>query len=153
MHTSYFRKKTTFLTFCIVCLLSTAFGQSPAGSAIDLQKERRLIDSLDKQFSRHFLNGDSLAIYNMYAKNASLGTLKGNGILLAWGRMIRNSMNDNGRNIVYTTASLSTDSEFLAELGKYERRDMSGNIKESGKYLVVWKKEGGEWKLYRDIGL
>ena len=67
--------------------------------------------------------------------------------------MIRNSIKNDSRNIVYTTTSLSTDPEFLVELGKYELKDNKGNLKGNGKYLVVWKNENGNWKLYRDIGL
>ena len=90
----------------------------------------------------------------MYANPVHpLGSSKGNDILLALGKMIRNSIKNDSRNIVYTTTSLTADSAFLVELGKYELKDNNGNLKGNGKYLVVWKNENGDWKLYRDIGL
>ncbi|MBK8788198.1 MAG: nuclear transport factor 2 family protein [Chitinophagaceae bacterium] len=118
-----------------------------------MQKARIIIDSLDKQFAQHFYNGDSISLYNMYAKGASLGNKRGNEILISWGQQIRNSIRNDTRTIIYTTTSLSTDSEFLVELGIYEFRDSKGNLKHKGKYLVVWKQEDGKWKLYRDMGL
>jgi ketosteroid isomerase-like protein len=41
----------------------------------------------------------------------------------------------------------------LIELGTVETMDMDNNLKSTGKYLVVWKQEDGEWKIYRDIGM
>jgi ketosteroid isomerase-like protein len=89
----------------------------------------------------------------MYAKNAEFESLKGKEILEAWGKQIRNSIASDTRTLVFTTTSLSADSEFLVELGTYEIKDSKGNTKQSGKYLVVWKQENGDWKLYRDMGL
>jgi len=149
----YSKGGSGLIGFYLLFSFTTVFGQSSVPEAIDLQKSRLIIDSLDKQFSKHYFNGDSMALYNMYAKDASFGCLKGKDILSALGKMIQNSITNDTRNIVYTTTSLSADSEFLVELGKYELKDSKGSLKGNGKYLVVWKKENGDWKLYRDIGL
>ena len=153
MHTSYLIEKATQTCFCLLFSVSTALGQSSEPATIDLQKVKRIVDSLDKQFSKHYFHGDSIALYNMYAKDAFFGSLKVNDILLAWGKMIRNSIKNDSRNLVFTTTSLIAEADFLVELGKYEMKDNKGNLKENGKYLVVWKNENGDWKLYRDIGL
>jgi ketosteroid isomerase-like protein len=137
----------------MIFTFSTTFGQTPEPTAIDLQKARVIIDSLDRQFSRYYFNGDSLALYAMYAKDASLGSLKGNDLRSGIGRMIQNSIQNNSRNITYTTTTLSIDAEFIVEVGIYEAKDDKGNLKGKGKYLVVWKQENSNWKLYRDIGL
>ena len=153
MYKLYFALKSTLLCLSLVFAFSVTSGQSSGSETIDLQKARIIIDSLDKQFALHFYNGDSVSLYNMYAKGASLGNKRGNEILLSWGQQIRNSIRNDTRTIIYTTTSLSTDSEFLVELGTYEFRDSKGNSKFKGKYLVVWKQEDGNWKLYRDMGL
>jgi ketosteroid isomerase-like protein len=148
----YLRSKSALCVYLVFCF-SSAFGQNSAPAIIDLQKARVIIDSLDKQFSQYYFKGDSVAIYNMYAKEAEFESLKGNEILLSWGKQIRNSIKNDTRNLTFTTTSLSTDNEFLLELGVYEIKDSKGNSKHRGKYLVVWKQEDGKWKLYRDIGL
>jgi archaellin len=145
--------KSILLCLSLAFSFSITYGQSSGAEAIDLQKARIMIDSLDKQFARHFYNGDSISLYKMYAKGASLGNKKGNEILLSWGQQIRSSIRNDTRTIVYTTTSLSTDSEFLVELGTYVFKDSKGNSKHKGKYLVVWKQEDGNWKLYRDMSL
>ena len=61
---------------------------------MDLQKVRLIIEDLDKQFSKDFYNGDSVALANYYSSDAKFGSLKGKEILSAWGRMIRNSVKD-----------------------------------------------------------
>jgi ketosteroid isomerase-like protein len=154
MNTLYIILKSTLLCLSLVVFTcSITYGQILEPATIDLQKARIIIDSLDRKFAHHFYNGDSISLYNMYAKGASLGSKRGNEILLSWGLQIRNSIKNDTRTILYTTTSLSTDSEFLVELGTYEFRDSKGNSKYKGKYLVVWKQEDGNWKLYRDMGL
>ena len=153
MNRFYLRCMSVLHYLYLIFSFSTAIGQNSAPAKLDLQKAGMIIDSLDRQFSQYYFKGDSIAIYNMYAKDARFESLKGDEILLSWGRQIRNSIMNDTRNLVFTTTSLSTDNEFLVELGTYEIKDSKGNSKHRGKYLVVWKKEDGKWKLYRDMGL
>ena len=37
------------------------------------------------------------------------------------------------------------------EVGQYELRDQAGKVLDHGKYIVVWRNEGGKWKLLRDM--
>ena len=37
------------------------------------------------------------------------------------------------------------------EIGKYTDSGEAGNVIDRGKYVVIWKQEGGQWKLHRDI--
>jgi uncharacterized protein (TIGR02246 family) len=37
------------------------------------------------------------------------------------------------------------------EVGQYELRDRAGRVLDHGKYIVVWRREGGNWKLLRDM--
>ena len=137
--------------------LSCDKSQSPItksqSTTIDLDNARKIVDRIDKEFSKHFFNGDSIALYEMYAKGAFFGTLKGENILSSWGRQIRNSIKNDTRNFIFTPISLTTDNEFLFEVGKYEFKDSKDNLKDDGKYLMVLKQEDGEWKIYRDMGL
>ena len=121
--------------------------------ANNIEKTRIVIEDIEKQFSKDFYNGDSLALAGYYSSDAKLGSLKGKEILSFWGRAIRNSVIDSTRNLLFTTTAFTGDPDFMVELGVYEERDDKNNLKNKGKYLVVWKQENGEWKIYRDIGL
>jgi uncharacterized protein (TIGR02246 family) len=37
------------------------------------------------------------------------------------------------------------------ELSKYVLRGGEGQQLDQGKYIVIWKQDGGQWKLHRDI--
>jgi ketosteroid isomerase-like protein len=37
------------------------------------------------------------------------------------------------------------------EVGEYTLRDKAGNTIDRGKYIVIWRQEGGGWKLLRDM--
>ena len=139
-----------FLLYNVSVFAQTIKAEPPA---INTQQARAIIDSLDKQFSNDYLIGDSVALAGYYTKDAQFGSLKGKDIFSSWGQSIRNSIKNNTRNLIFTTTALTGDSEFLVELGIYEIKDDKGNLKGNGKYLVVWKQENGEWKIYRDIGL
>lgn len=146
-------KKQLLIHLLALLSFSSVLSQSKELPKIDLDEARILVDKFDKQFSKHFFDGDSIALYNMYAKDATFGTLKGDDILKAWGRMIRSSIKNDTRNVIYTPILLTTDNEYLFEVGKFEYKDSNGNSKGAGKYLMVLKREDGEWKIYHDMGL
>jgi uncharacterized protein (TIGR02246 family) len=37
------------------------------------------------------------------------------------------------------------------EVGKYTLQGTEGQMLDTGKYVVIWKQEAGQWKLHRDI--
>ena len=37
------------------------------------------------------------------------------------------------------------------EKGRYTLEDESGQVLDNGKLLVIWKNDGGKWKLHRDM--
>ena len=139
--------------FLIGCQNNQSSDTKSTSGTIELEKARTIIESLDKQFSKDFYNGDSVALANYYSREAKFGSLKGKEILSAWGRMIRNSVKDSTRNLSFATTALTGDSDYVVELGNYEERSDMNELKNKGKYLVVWKQENGQWKIYRDIGL
>jgi ketosteroid isomerase-like protein len=37
------------------------------------------------------------------------------------------------------------------EVGQYTLEGAGGHVRDRGKYVVIWKHAGGQWKLHRDI--
>ena len=149
----------TLLAALVILIGSSCNNTAPPpakeeSSGIDLAKARPEIEAVNSQFAQDFNNQDSVAIANHYASDGSLGSVKGKDNLEAtWGRMIRSAAAEGSPNVVFTTSSMTSDNEYVVELGIYKFTDVQGTAKTEGKYVVVWKQEGGEWKLYRDIGL
>jgi hypothetical protein len=108
---------------------------------------------LDLPFSKDFKNGDSIALGSYYCKDGRFGSLKGKDIIGAWGGLIRKSIQDSTRNLVFTTTAFMGDSDFFIEMRFFEFKDDMNSVKDKGKFLVVLKLEDGKWKMYRDMGL
>ena len=49
------------------------------------------------------------------------------------------------------TVEVEGHGDTAIEIGKYTNRGEAGNVIYRGKYVVIWKQEGGQWKLHRDI--
>lgn len=123
-------------------------------TGLDLIKVRGQIQELDDQFSEDFRNADSVALAEHYSSDGTFGSIKGkDNLISAWGKAIRYA-NENGTpDVLFKINAVSSDGEFVVEMGSFEFADIDGNVKSSGKYLVVRKMEDGQWKMYRDIGL
>ena len=136
------------------CNTSEKPGTNQKTSFIDVSKARPEIEAVNNQFSKDFKNQDSVALTNHYASDGMLGSVKGKDKLVStWHRLIQNALKDGTPDFLFTTNSLASDDEYVVELGSYRFVDQNGNVKDHGKYVVVWKQEGGEWKIYRDNGL
>ena len=96
--------------------------------------------------------GDSTALAAHYSSDAVLlldnsEPQSGPGILATWGGAIRSGMKE----LRLTTTDLVGNADLLAETGNYEMVGANNKMMDKGKYVVVWKQEGGTWKIYRDI--
>jgi len=49
------------------------------------------------------------------------------------------------------TVEVDSTGDTAVEVGRYTLRAKGGQVADAGKYVVVWKREGGGWKLHRDI--
>jgi len=128
-------------------------GETTGTVVFDLQKEKGFIDSINMKFSEAIKNGDSTWLAGQYSSDAEIlleksEPIKGKDILAMWGGVSRSETRD----WTFTTTDLQGDENFLVETGTYEIKDAGKKLADKGKYVVVWKKENGQWKLYRDMG-
>ena len=49
------------------------------------------------------------------------------------------------------TIELEEYGDTAVEQGRYQLADAEGNVADHGKYIVIWKRDGDDWKLHRDI--
>jgi uncharacterized protein (TIGR02246 family) len=49
------------------------------------------------------------------------------------------------------TVEVSDLGDTAYEVGRFSLAAANGQSVDHGKYVVIWHKEGGEWRLYRDI--
>ena len=115
---------------------------------ISLSRLEKEIESKLREFEKNLKNGDSIALGKMYLADAVImpslvGTER---IVKNFGSMIRDSIT--GSN--FKTTGLWGNDALLVEEGTGVWSHANGQVVGRGKYLVVWKKEDGEWKILRD---
>lgn len=124
-----------------------------AENNIDLPQAKALIDSINLKFTEEVRNGDSVALASHYWPDAEIllsnsEAVKGTDVLPVWGSMIRMGV----KHFTFQTTDITLGGNLLVETGKYEMKAADQSLIDRGKYVVVWKNQNGEWKLFRDIG-
>ena len=122
-------------------------------SAEEVVELRPIIESRVALYAKYLLEGDSVSIAKMYAEDGMMGCTRGKKIISKAGEWIRSDIENDSRHITFKTVTLNADGDLLIETGTAEARSDAGDLKYTFRYLVVWKKEDGVWKLYRDFGL
>ena len=141
--------------FMIACNNKTAEASNSTvnnTSSFDLEKARSNIRELDDKFIVDFKRGDSAAMAAHYSADAwvmpsNSEPVTKNNIAGFWGGVIRMGVKDFKLDITDITGNDS----LIAETGRYEMYGDNNQLMDKGKYVVVWKKENGDWKIFRDI--
>jgi len=109
--------------------------------------------AVDKRFMDTFKDGDAAGLANCYSEN---GQLLPPGSDFITGResiqaFWQGAMDMGIKNISLETVEAEGHGDTAFETGNYLLNDAAGSIMDRGKYLIVWKQVGGQWKLHRDI--
>jgi len=117
--------------------------------------EKKIITKNIKTFSEYYTTGNYEALVNMYCKD---------GIILPPGADIIKGREDikqrwilpEGVSVRYhkiTPIEISIKEGRAYDVGYYQGTTIKRNsdkVNFEGKYLIVWKKEDGDWKIYAD---
>lgn len=111
-----------------------------------------LIKANNKALGAAVAKGDAVAVGKMYTKTAKLlapnvGLLKGTKAITGFWQ---GAVNMGIKGAVLKTQDVEKLGTTAIEVGAYTLLGDGGAKLDEGKYLVVWKKEGREWKLHRD---
>ena len=132
---------------------SLALGLLGAAPAAAQDAVRSAIEANNKRFAAAAAKADASAIADLYGAKALLyppnaETVEGRGAIEA----LWKSVFDAGiTNVSLTTREVESQGDLAVETGVYEMKLKDGKPVDRGKYLVVWKREGSQWKLHRDI--
>jgi uncharacterized protein (TIGR02246 family) len=126
-----------------VSMTSAAFGQDKA-----------TIDKLNESFMAAFQKGDTAAIGQMYAEDAYLlpsggEMVRGRAAIQAFWTKAAEGIGD----FKLTTVDVKPlGNDAAREIGTFILKTKGQPPQEvAGKYVVVWQKVGGDWKLATDI--
>jgi uncharacterized protein (TIGR02246 family) len=123
---------------------------SPSAQSGDV---RAAIEAANAKFGAAWGKKDAAAITALYTANATLlppNAARATGpqaILEFWKAGLAGAP-PVGK---LTTVEVEAHGDTAHEVGTYELSTADGKVIDKGKYVVVWKREGGQWKLHRDI--
>lgn len=145
---------TLLLSFLIALIFITGCVQKENENKleteqVDLSILEKEIELRLREFEKNLQNGDSIALGNMYLANAVImpSTVGRENIVKNFGSMIRDSITGSS----FNTIGLWGNDQLLVEEGTGIWTHENGQVVGRGTYLVVWKKENGNWKILRDI--
>ena len=152
-------KRTNFLALGVLTFVIAASaiscsqkGKEPATTETINPAMEKEIELQLREFENALKKGDSLELGNLYTidaeilNNGSPSTVGRDNIIKDFGSMIRDSITGSG----FTTTGLWGNDKLLVEQGTGFWGHSNGKVVSRGRYLVVWKKDDGKWKIFRD---
>ena len=152
--------KSIFSSLAIITLLitgcNTASENKPtaAASSFNLDSVKAAVVSSNQLFADAFIKGDSTLLIDRYASDACLfpadmPALCGQKAIATFYRGAYDQMGV--RNVKLNTTQVYGEGDYVTEEGTYEIFAAENKFMDKGKFLVLWKKTDGGWKMYRDI--
>ena len=142
-----------FLALFVVSIIITSCDhkvseKNPETIQTDLSTLEKEIELRLREYESHLQNGDSIALGDMYMIDAEIipSTIGRKNIIKVFGSMIRDSITGSS----FKTTKLWGNDQLLVEEGTGNWSHANGNVVGSGRYLLVWKKDEGKWKILRD---
>lgn len=114
---------------------------------------RDAITKANGNFMATFGRGDAASMGALYTENGQL--LPPNSDFVTGRAAIQGvwqSVMDMGiKGAKLETVELEGVGDTAVEVGVYTLSGEGGQVMDRGKFIVIWKEEGGQWKLHRDI--
>ena len=123
-----------------------------SSSKFNLSTARAEIEAANKQFMTFLAVADSIGIGNLYAQDARImmsgaPSISGiENIQATFSGVIKSGISK----VNLRTIEVWGTEDLITEEGEYSLFAGEAEV-DKGKYLVLWKKEDGNWKLFRDI--
>jgi ketosteroid isomerase-like protein len=117
------------------------------------QGPRAAIEAANAKFSADYAKGDAAAVAAHYTAAGQAFPPNGE---IARGReaiqkLWKGAMDAGVRGVKLVTLEVEAHGDTAHEVGTYVLVGEGGKTLDNGKYIVIWKRDGGLWKLHRDI--
>ena len=123
----------------------------PVPVATEAEASARIAEA-GRRFLQLFAASDPASIAACYTEDAqiltaSMSPVRGRAAIESLFKFTRGP----GHTLEFQTEDLDVQGDTAIEIGAYVRRDGNGSTVDRGRYVVVWKWIGGEWKIHRDM--
>ena len=111
------------------------------------------VDAANKKFGAAIAAGNAAGVAALYTEDAmalppNSEAVRGRAAIeKAFQGMIASGVKE----ITLTAQEVEGHGDTATEVGAYSVKDGAGKELDRGKYVVVWKRVQGDWKLHRDI--
>lgn len=111
------------------------------------------IASANNDFMTTFKQGDAAGMAELYTGDGQVLPPNGDfvtgkeGIRAFWQALMDMGIKEAKLDIV----EVEEQGGVAFEVSKYTLQGDEGQVLDEGKYIVIWKRENGQWKLHRDI--
>jgi uncharacterized protein (TIGR02246 family) len=124
----------------------------PSAFAAGPRDPRKAIEAANAEFGAAVGRGDARAVAAMYTEGGQL--YPPNERIVAGRAAIEGfwkaAMDSGLKGVELKAAEVESLGDSAVEAGTYTLSGKDGTTLDRGKYLVLWKWEGGAWKLHRD---
>jgi ketosteroid isomerase-like protein len=114
---------------------------------------RTAIDACNHNFMTNFGQQDAAGLAGLYTSNGCI--MPSNSDIVSGAGNIQGfwqGVFDMGvKAAVLDTVDLEEHGNTAIETGRYTMKADGGAVADHGKYIIIWKKESGTWKLHKDI--
>lgn len=114
---------------------------------------RSTIEANNTKWAQALGRGDAAGIAALYTPTAQL--LPANGNVVSGQPAIQKywqaGIDAGFKAVTLTTLEVEACGDTAYEVGKYSVPGEGGKVIDTGDYIVIWKRDHGQWKLHRDI--
>lgn len=111
------------------------------------------IVAADEEFTRIFSQGDAAGIAALYTEDGQFllpdsDFVKGRQAIQ---ETFQGLMDSGVKAVKLEALEVEGYGDTASEVGRYILEGGGGEILDQGKFIVIWKRKAGQWKLHRDI--
>jgi uncharacterized protein (TIGR02246 family) len=114
---------------------------------------RAAIEAANAKFSALAAQGDGAKVAGLYAKDGAVMPAGSEPVRgpQAIAKFWQSAFASGVAAIELKTVEVYEQGATATEVGEYALRDKTGKLLDRGKYIVIWRKEGDQWRLLRDM--
>jgi len=133
----------------IACLAALLCAALPAAA----DPTRDGIDATNAAFAAAAAKGDAAAVAALYTEDAMLmpaaeSNISGKAAILKYWQ---GALSHGVGGVKFNTLEVYGRGATATEVGEYLISDKNGKQLDRGKYIVIWRRTEGKWKLHRDM--
>ncbi len=149
-------KKIKNITLCCFFLPAFLLGWQPTLAQIDQEattEARKAINLVNQQFMQAWKAGNAAGVAALYTEDAVFLAPHAEPVIgrEAITKYVQGALNAGLKQIKLETVEFNRFGNIAHERGRYKLFTANGQVVDYGKYMIIWKKQDGDWKIHWDM--